>query len=248
MSGHSKWSTIKRKKGANDAARGKLFTKLIKEISVAAKISGGDPASNPRLRTALDKARAGSMPRDNIERAIKKGTGELEGVSYEEFTYEGYGPSGVAVIVTSLTDNKNRTTAEVRHAFSKFGGNLGASGCVSHMFLRRGVFNLAKEGVDEDKLMEIALEAGAEDVKDEGDSFAVVTQVADFDRVRQALDKAGYSDPEAEITMIPQTTTQVSGKSAETVLKLIDALEESDDVQNVYANFEMSDEDMKSFS
>jgi YebC/PmpR family DNA-binding regulatory protein len=248
MSGHSKWSTIKRKKGANDAARGRLFTKLIKEISVAAKIGGGDLEANPRLRTAVDKAKANSMPRDNIERAIKKGTGELEGVSYDEITYEGYGPQGVAIVVATLTDNRNRTTADVRHLLSRYGGNLGATGCVSHMFQKQGLFTFPKDKVNEDKLMEAALEAGAEDVRDEGDSFVVVTQPNDFHRVREALGKAGFSDPEAEVTMTPQNSVQVTGKSAETILKLIDALEESDDVQNVYANFDMSEEDMKSFA
>ncbi len=248
MSGHSKWSTIKRKKGATDAARGKLFTKLIKEITVAARMGGGDPNANARLRSAVDKARVGSMPKDNIDRAIKKGTGELEGVNFEEFTYEGYGPSGVAFFVTSVTDNNNRTTADVRHTFAKYGGNLGENGCVSFLFERRGVFSFSKNNVDEDKLMEAAIEAGAEDVRDEGDSFLVVTDPNDFEKVREALEAQGFKDDNAEVTMLPTNTVRITGKSAKNVLKLLDGLEDSDDVQEVFANFDIPDEELKAFT
>ncbi|MBZ0271282.1 YebC/PmpR family DNA-binding transcriptional regulator [bacterium] len=245
MSGHSKWSTIKRKKGAADAARGRLFTRLIKEISVAARMGGGDIDANPRLRTAVDKAKANSMPKDNIERAIKKGTGELEGAAYEEFTYEGYGPAGVAVMIECLSDNRNRTTADVRHAFTKFGGNLGENGCVAYLFDKKGIFNFDKESVNEEALMEAAIDAGAEDVRDDGDVFMVVTDPGAFDDVKAALAAKGFADPEAEVTRIPQNSILLTGKSADTVLKLIDALEENEDVQNVYANFDIPDDEMK---
>ncbi|MCZ7584260.1 MAG: YebC/PmpR family DNA-binding transcriptional regulator [Deltaproteobacteria bacterium] len=245
MSGHSKWSTIKRKKGANDAARGKLFTKLIKELTVAARHGGGDPNANPRLRTAVDKAKANSMPKDNIERAIKKGTGDLEGETYEEFTYEGYGPAGVAVMVSILTDNRNRTTAEVRHAFTKYGGNLGENGCVAFMFERKGVFNFAKDEVKEDALMEAALDAGAEDVQDDGDVFTVTTDPNDFDQVKEALEAKGFKDPDAEVTMLPTNTIKVTGKPAESVLKMVETLEDNDDVQSVYTNFDIPEEELQ---
>lgn len=237
MSGHSKWATIKRKKGAADARRGQLFTKLIKELTVAARIGGGDPNGNPRLRSAIATARAGSMPGDNIERAIKKGTGELEGVSYEEVTYEGYGPGGVAIIIESLTDNKNRTVAELRNIFSKRGGNLGESGSVGWMFHKKGLLSFDKKTVTEEKLMEAALEAGAEDIKDSGDTWDVITTPADFEAVRDAL--KSFNPIHAEISMIPQNTVELSRPDAEKMLKLMEVIEEHDDVQKVYANFDI---------
>lgn len=245
MSGHSKWATIKRKKGAADAKRGQLFTKLIKEITVAARMGGGDPAGNPRLRSAILTARGNSMPNDNIDRAIKKGTGELEGVSYEEMTYEGYGPKGVAVIVSSLTDNKNRTVAEIRNIFSKKGGNLGESGSVGWIFSKKGLLTFDKGVSTEDKLMEIGLEVGAEDVKDEGDVFSVTTDPADFENVREAFVKAGLTPLEAEVSLIPSNTVKLEFEDAEKMLNLIEALEENDDVQKVYANFDISSEIME---
>ncbi len=241
MSGHSKWSTIKRKKGANDAARGKLFTKLIREITIAAK-TGGDPEANPRLRTAVDKAKANSMPKDNIDRAIKKGTGELDGAQYEEYTYEGYGPGGVAILVHCLTDNKNRTTAEVRHSFSKYGGNLGEAGCVSYLFDRRGVFTFSADEISEEEIMEKAIDAGAEDIKDEEGDWVIYTDPADFNTVKENLEKTDLVDPDAEITMVPQNTLKLDAKAASSVLKLVDMLEESDDVQNVYTNFDIPED------
>ncbi len=244
MSGHNKWSTIKHKKGAADAKRGKIFTKLIKEITVAAKLGGGDPNGNPRLRTAIDKAKAENMPKDNIDRAIKKGTGELEGVTYEETTYEGYGPGGVAVLVEVMTDNRNRTVSEVRSIFSKCNGNMGESGCVSWMFDKKGLIVFPKE-TDFDKLFEAALEAGAEDVADEGDQIEVMSDPSGFIEVREALEKAGFKYESAEITMIPQTMVKLEGKQAESMLKLMDRLEDNDDVQNVYANFDISQEEME---
>lgn len=239
MSGHSKWSTIKRKKGAADAKRGQLFTKLIKEISVAARMGGGDPDGNPRLRSAIAAARANSMPNDNVDRAIKKGTGELEGVHYEEFTYEGYGPAGVAVIVESLTDNKNRTVSEVRNIFSKRGGNLGEAGSVGWMFHKKGHILFEKGAASEEKLMEVGLEAGAEDIKETDDGWEIITAPADFEAVRDQLDKAGLKHTAAEITMIPQNTIQLGFEDADKMLKLMEALEEHDDVQKVYANFDI---------
>jgi YebC/PmpR family DNA-binding regulatory protein len=244
MSGHNKWSTIKHKKGAADAKRGKIFTKLIKEITVAAKLGGGDPAGNPRLRTAVDKAKAENMPKDNIDRAIKKGTGELEGVTYEETTYEGYGPGGVAVLVEVMTDNRNRTVSDVRSIFSKCNGNMGESGCVAWMFDKKGLI-VFSEKTDFDKLFEAALEAGAEDVTDEGEQIEVLTDPAGFIEVREALEKSGFKYESAEITMIPQTMVKLEGKQAESMLKLMDRLEDNDDVQNVYANFDISQEEME---
>src|SRR6266403_3520598 len=212
MSGHSKWSTIKHKKAAKDARKGKLFTKFIKEITVAARMGGGDLNSNPRLRTAVLTARAQSMPNDNIERAIKKGTGELEGVTYEEIQYEGYGPGGVAIIAQVLTDNKNRTVSEIRRMFTKHGGNLGETGCVSWMFDKKGLIAIEKAQVDEDRLMSIVLEAGAEDVKDEGDIFEVVTQPEDFERVKETFDRGKVVLASAQIAMVPKNTVTVDGK------------------------------------
>ncbi len=242
MSGHSKWSTIKHKKGATDAKRGKLFTKLIKEITVAARMGGGDPEANPRLRHALSIARSQNMPKDTSERAVKKGTGELEGVNYEEIVYEGYGPGGVAVLVECLTDNRNRTIAEVRHAFGKAGGNVGTDGCVAWMFDKKGVLTVSKEDSDEETLMEVALEAGAEDIKEETDSFDIITEPADFDAVKEAIDAAGIKYELAEITMLPQNLTKVDGKEAEQMIKFMDVLDDCDDVQKFYSNADIPDE------
>ncbi|MGE5840742.1 MAG: YebC/PmpR family DNA-binding transcriptional regulator, partial [Deltaproteobacteria bacterium] len=219
MSGHSKWSTIKRKKGAADAKRGKLFTKIIKEIMVAARMGGGDINANPRLRSAVLAAKAENMPKDNIDRAIKKGTGELEGVNYEELTYEGYGPGGVAMMVEVLTDNKNRTVADVRHVFSKYNGSLGENGCVSWMFEKKGLIIVERSGVDEDRLMEVALEAGALDVRDSGKEFEVTTDPASFEGVKKALEDAGFKSNYAEVTMVAQSNIRLSGKEAEQMLK-----------------------------
>ena len=245
MSGHSKWSTIKRKKGATDARRGKIFTKLIKEVTVAARFGGGDADANPRLRTAIAAAKAENMPKDNIERAVKKGTGELEGVAYEEVHYEGYGPGGAAVLVESLTDNKNRTVADVRYVFSKSGGSLGEAGCVAWMFGKKGLFVFEKESVDEETLMEVTLDAGAEDIRDEEGTFEVITSVEDFEAVKKTLDEKGMGYSLAEITMVPQTTVNLEGKEAEQMLRLMDALEDSDDVQRVYSNFDISDKTLE---
>ena len=242
MSGHSKWSTIKHKKGAADAKRGKIFSKLIKEITVAARMGGGDPEANPRLRHALNAAKAQNMPKDTYERAVKKGTGELDGVSYEEITYEGYGPGGVAVLVECLTDNKNRTIANVRHAFSKAGGNVGTDGCVAWMFEQKGIVSINKTEATEDQLMEAALEAGAEDIRDEGDSFDIITEPSDFDAVRDAIDAAAIKYIEAEITMLPQNMTPVQGTEAEQVIKFMDVLDDLDDVQKFYTNADIPDE------
>ncbi len=224
MSGHSKWSTIKRKKGAADAKRGKVFTKIIKEIMVAARMGGGDINSNPRLRTAVLAAKAENMPKDNIDRAIKKGTGELEGVTYEEITYEGYGPGGVAMLVQVLTDNKNRTVADVRHIFSKHNGNLGETGCVSWMFENKGLILVDKAGVEEDKLLEVALDAGALDVKDNGKEFEVTVSPASYEEVKKKIEEARIKPTFAEVTMVPQTTIKLAGKEAEQMLKLMEGL------------------------
>ncbi len=248
MSGHSKWSSIKHKKGANDAKRGKIFTKLIKEITVAARMGGGDPDANPRLRTAILAAKAQNMPKDNLERAIKKGTGELEGVDYEELVYEGYGPGGVAMLVECLTDNKNRTIADVRCIFSKAGGNIGTDGCVSWMFDKKGLITIEKSETDEDSLMEIALDAGAEDVKDEGDCFEVITAPEDFEAVRDAIDNASIKYDMAEITMIPQTQTKLEGKTAEQMCRFMEALDDCDDVQKFYSNADIPDEILNNMS
>ncbi len=244
MSGHNKWSTIKHKKGAADAKRGKIFTKLIKEITVAAKLGGGDPGGNPRLRTAVDKAKAENMPKDNIDRAIKKGTGGMDGVVYEEIVYEGYGPNGVAVLVEVMTDNRNRTVSEVRSIFTKCNGNMGEAGCVAWMFDKKGLLVFSKSS-DFDKLFEAAIEAGADDVTDEGEQFEVTTDPANFIEVREALEKAGFKPESAEVTMIPQTQIALEGKQAESMLKMMERLEDNDDVQNVYANFDISEEEME---
>jgi len=246
VSGHSKWSTIKRKKGATDAKRGKIFTRLIKEITVAARMGGGDPSGNPRLRSAIASAKSENMPKDNIERGIKKGTGELEGVVYDEITYEGYGPSGVAVLVSCMTDNRNRTVAEIRHGFSKSGGNLGESGCVSFLFDRKGQIVVDKSTTTEDELMEIALDAGAEDVVEEDSEFQVFTDPDELNTVREEMEKKGVVIVEASIAMLPQTTVDITDeKIAKRVLNLLEVLEDNDDGQNVYANFDISDEIME---
>lgn len=244
MSGHSKWAGIKHKKAKVDAQRGRVFTKLIREITVAARVGGGDLAGNPRLRDAIDKAKSANMPHDNITRAIKKGTGELEGVSYEECVYEGYGPQGVAVLLDAVTDNRNRTTAEVRKLFSKFGGNLGEAGCVGWMFNKRGLIQVSAKGVDEERLLAMALEAGAEDVRSAEQAFEIVTDPKSFDAVKTALEQASFPIEHAEVTMVPQSTVRVEGKTAEQVLRLLDELEEHDDVQHVYANFDIPEEIM----
>lgn len=244
MAGHSKWANIKHRKGAQDAKRGKIFTKLIKEITVAAKIGGGDLEANARLRLAVDKGKQANMPKDNIDRAIKKGTGDLDGVVYEEGIFEGYGPGGVAVIVEFLTDNRTRTVADVRHAFTKYGGSLGVSGSVSFMFDRKGriVFD-ADAGFD--TIFELALEAGAEDVKEEDDVIEIITAPGELETVRIAIDDRGLQYQSAEVTMIPQTMTPIEGKQAESLMKMIDVLEDNDDVQSVHANFDISDAEME---
>ncbi|MEN8687066.1 MAG: YebC/PmpR family DNA-binding transcriptional regulator [Desulfuromonadales bacterium] len=243
MAGHSKWANIKHRKGAQDAKRGKVFTKIIKELTVAARIGGGDPDANPRLRTAIDKAKQANMPKDNVDRAIKKGTGNLDGVNYEEGIFEGYGPGGVALIVEFLTDNRTRTVADVRHIFSKYGGNLGVSGSVAFLFDRKGLISFSTDN-DFEQIFEIALEAGAEDVRDEEDIYEVITDAGNFIEVRDAMAEAGLQWETAEATMIPQNQVQLEGKPAETMLKLMDALEDNDDVQNVYANFDISEEEL----
>ncbi|UTC76233.1 YebC/PmpR family DNA-binding transcriptional regulator [Treponema sp. OMZ 792] len=239
MSGHSKWATIKHAKGAADAKRGQLFTKFIKEISIAAKMGGGDPATNPRLRTAVLKARAANMPKDNIERAIKKGTGELGAVNYEELLYEGYGPGGVAVLVEVLTDNKNRTAASVRNIFTKSGGNLGATGSVAYMFNRKGVIEYDAEVVSEEAIMEAALEAGAEDIAAEDGVITVTTDPNDFASVLEALQEKGFESVSAAVSMVPDTYVALDADTTQKALKMIDKLEEDDDVQTVSSNIEI---------
>jgi YebC/PmpR family DNA-binding regulatory protein len=243
MSGHSKWATIRRKKGAIDAKRGKIFTKLIREIATAARLGGGSIDANPRLRLAVEKARAVNMPKDNIQRAIQKGSGGGEGASFEEVAYEGYGPGGVAVLVEALTDNRARTVGEVRHCFTRYGGNLGAPGCVSHLFEKKG--NVVFEGAsDSDALMEAALEAGADDVVEDEGVFTVVTRPQELDGVKTALERAGYPPARAEITMEPATLVPLSGEAAESMVKLAEALEDLDDVQNVHANFDIAADEL----
>ncbi|OPX38316.1 MAG: transcriptional regulator [Desulfobacteraceae bacterium 4484_190.2] len=248
MSGHSKWSSIKHKKGAADAKRGKIFTKLIKEVTVAARMGGGDPDGNPRLRTAIAAAKAENMPKENIERGIKKGTGELEGVNYEEASYDGYGPGGVAVLVDCLTDNKNRTVADVKHQFERYGGSLGEPGCVAWMFEKKGLIVLEKDKVDEEQLLDLALESGAEDVKEEDTEFEVITDFSDFESVKKAIDDAGLPYTVAELTMIPKNTVKIEGKKAQQMLNLMEGLEDNDDVSHVYANFDISDEVLEALS
>ncbi len=242
MSGHSKWSSIKHKKAATDAKRGKIFTKVIKEITVAARMGGGDIETNPRLRTAVQAAKAENMPKDNIERAIKKGTGELEGVNYEEISYEGYGPGGAAVLVESLTDNKNRTVADIRSIFGKNGGNLGENGCVAWMFDKKGYIVVERSAVDEDTLMETALEAGAEDIREDDSNYEVITEPGEFETIKEAIDTASISYIDAEVTMLPQNTTNLTGKEAEQMVRLMEMLEDCDDVQKVYTNADIPEE------
>lgn len=249
MSGHSKWSTIKRKKGALDAKRGKIFTKLIKEIMVAARMGGGDIDGNPRLRSAVNAAKAENMPKENIERAIKKGSGELGDAIYDEILYEGYGPGGVAVLVETMTDNKNRTVADIRHFFAKNNGNLGENGCVGWMFDKRGVISVDAAGVNEEQLMELALEAGAEDVVNEDGSFQIYTVPEDFNAVVEQLEKSKVKMSEAGILMVPKNTIEVTEeKTASNLLRLLESLEDHDDVQKVHANFDIAEELMEKLS
>jgi YebC/PmpR family DNA-binding regulatory protein len=245
MSGHSKWSSIKHRKGAADAKRGKIFTRLIKEISVAARMGGGDPTGNPRLRQAILAAKAENMPKENIERAIKKGTGELEGTRYEEVIYEGYGPGGVAILVETLTDNKNRTTADVRHAFSKHGGNLGETGCVSWLFDKKGLMVFERETVQEETLMNVVLDAGAEDIHETDKEFEVIAPPESQEKVKAAVERAQLPYNFAEVTMYPQNTVKLEGRDAEKMLRLMESLEDADDVQKVYANFDIPDSVME---
>lgn len=249
MSGHSKWSSIKHKKGAADAKRGKIFTKLIREITTAARIGGGDQESNSRLRVAIAQAKAENMPRDNIEKAIKKGTSVGEGgENYEEHTYEGYGPGGVAILIQALTDNNKRTAADVRHILSRLNGNLAEPGSVSWIFSKKGYLTFNKATVDEDKIMEHALDAGAEDVTSDENEIEVLTDLQSFEKVKKAFDNAGLKYTVAEISMIPQTSVKLEGKNAETMLKLMEALEDSDDVQNVFANFDIAEQEIERLS
>jgi YebC/PmpR family DNA-binding regulatory protein len=246
MSGHSKWHTIKHKKGALDAKRGKVFTKLIKEITVAARVGGGDPDANARLRKAVSDAKGANMPNDTIARAIRRGTGEEEGVSYEEITYEGYGPGGVAVMVEAMTDNRNRTVAEIRHTFAKNGGNLGTSGAVNWMFEKKGYIVVAKSAKPEEELFEIVTDAGAEDLRDDEDNFEVITSPDDFDAVLEAVKKSGIEPQVAEVELLPKEYKKLEGNEAKQMLKLMESLEDHDDVQKVSANFDISEADMAS--
>ncbi len=249
MSGHSKWHSIKHKKAAKDAKRGKLFTKLIKDITVAARDGGGDPDLNPRLRRAIEKAKAANMPADNIERAIKKGTGELPGVTYESVIYEGYGPSGVAILVYAYTDNKNRTVAEIRHIFSKKGGSLAGAGSVAWQFNKKGLIVVDKDQINEDDLLEVVLEAGAEDMKTEGSFYEIYCDVSNLESVRQALDDKGIKYQSADITMLPTTTVRITDEHiAKQILNLMETLEDHDDVENVYSNFDIPEEIMEKIS
>jgi YebC/PmpR family DNA-binding regulatory protein len=245
MSGHSKWHTIKHKKGALDAKRGKLFTKLIREMTIAARIGGGDPDANPRLRTAVDKAKASNMPSDNITRAIKKGTGELEGSTYEELVLEGFGPGGVAILVEGSTDNRNRTVSEIRHIFTKHGGNLGGAGSVAYMFKPRGVISIASGKTTEEKLMEIALDAGADDIASEPQGFTVYTTPHDLEAVRGAIKKAGIEPDEAEVKKLAETSVTLEGAKAQQLLKLVEALDDHDDVLTVWDNSDISEAEME---
>ncbi|NPA15267.1 MAG: YebC/PmpR family DNA-binding transcriptional regulator [Deferribacteres bacterium] len=248
MAGHSKWANIKHKKMREDAKKGRIFTKVAREIIVAARLGGGDPESNPRLRRAIQLAKSVNMPKENIERAIRRGTGELPGVTYEEVVYEGYGPGGVAIMVEAITDNRNRTVSEIRTIFSKHGGSLGETGCVSWIFERKGIIRIPEDAVSEDELMEVAIEAGAEDVKTEDGLYQVITSFEDYDAVKKAIESRGIPIESSEITYIPQNTVRVEGEKAEKLLKLLEALEAHDDVQNAYANFDIPDEVLAGFS
>ncbi len=245
MSGHSKWHSIKHKKGAADAKRGKLFTRIIKELTVAARTGGGDPATNPRLRTVVADAKASNMPRENIERAIRRGTGEEPGVTYEEVTYEGYGPGGAALLIETVTDNRNRTVGEIRHLLSKHNGNLAAENSVAWMFSRKGQVVVEKESVDEETLLAAALEAGAEDVNDDGSAWEVVSSAENFEAVRDAVKAVGCEPASAEVAMIPQNYVKLQGKDAQQMLKLMEALEDHDDVQHVWANFDVEEKEIE---
>jgi len=245
MSGHSKWASIKHKKGALDAKRGKIFTKIIREMSIAARLGGGDPNSNPRLRTAVEKAKSVNMPADNIKRAIQKGTGELEGMAYEDITLEGYGPGGVAILVEGTSDNRNRTVSEIRHIFTKNGGNLGTAGSVSYMFKPRGYIAIAQDKVSEEKLMDLALDAGADDIVSSGEAWEVYTSPGAYEAVLQAVKKAGIEPEQSEIGKYAENSVPLEGVKAQQMLKLIESLEESDDVQNVWANFDISDKELE---
>ena len=247
MSGHSKWATIKHKKAALDAKRGKAFTRIIKEISIAAR-AGGDPEMNPRLRTAIAAAKAASMPADNIKRAIMRGTGQLEGASIDEVTFEGYGPGGAAVLVEVATDNRNRTVSELRHLFSKNGGNMGEAGCVAWLFHKKSLIVVPKEKAGEDQLMELALNAGADDLEDEGDNWSVLSPPEAHEAVLQALQQAGIQPVHQEVTMIPQTQVKLEGKQAQAMLRMAEAFEEHEDVQNVYANFDIEEKEMEALA
>ncbi len=248
MSGHSKWHSIKHKKAAADSKRGRIFTRLIKEMTAAARMGGGDPDANPRLRLAVATAKANNMPAENIKRAIMRGTGELPGVSYEDVNYEGYGPGGVAIYMHVLTDNKNRTVAELRHILSKNGGNLGETGCVGWMFERKGYFVVEKSAADEEKLLDIALGAGADDMREDGSNFEILTAPESFDLVRTALESAKVPTAAAEISMVPQNYIKLEGKNAQTMLKLMEALEDHEDIQNVWANFDIDESELKEAS
>ena len=245
MAGHSKWANIKFRKERQDAKKGKVFTKIIKEITIAARSGGGDPETNPRLRTAIQNAKSANMPMKNIENAIMKGTGELPGVIYEEVVYEGYGPAGVAMYIECTTDNKNRTVSEIRHLLNKYNGNLGESGCVAWMFDKMGMIIFERDKVDEEKLLETALETGAEDVKEEETEFEVIMAPSDFETVKKAFDDEGMTYSVAEISMVPKNTVKLEGKKAEQMLNLMESLEDNDDVSNVYANFDIPDEVME---
>jgi YebC/PmpR family DNA-binding regulatory protein len=247
MSGHSKWASIKHKKGAADAKRGKVFTKIIREIAVAARAGGGDPDKNPRLRKAIQDAKNANMPADNVKRAILKGTGQLEGATYEEAVYEGYGPGGVAIYVTALTDNKNRTVSEIRHVFSKNAGLIGTSGCVAFRFKRGGYIDIDKDKAEEEKLMDVALNAGAEDIKDDGDTWEIITSPDKYEAILEAVKGAGIEVADANVGFIPQDTTKVTGKEAQQALKLVEELEDHDDVQTVSANFDIDPEDIAKY-
>jgi len=247
MSGHSKWSTIKRKKAKTDAQRGKIFTKHIKEITIAARTGGGDEASNPALRTAITAARAVNMPAANIERAVKRGTGELPGVVYENVTYEGYGPGGTALLIEVLTDNKNRTVADIRHILSKHNGNLGESGCVAWLFDKKGIIEIDSGKISEEELLELVLESGADDMRKQGDMFEVVTQPNSFENVKSVLEQNNIELDSAELTLHPKNSVKVAEKEAEQLLKLMDALEDHDDVENIYSNFDIDDEILQKF-